>query len=253
MGRLGALFDRMAAYRVVAEHPPTKQEQTFAAANASFWQNMVGAVQGGGGYVLTEVHHVAYLTHYVFSIARIASTVKGLHPLALTLPDHHLYPKVVLRSYGTDAWVDIGRARYLRYLAEARWFARRYGVDMSEAEMPDIAAFDSFNAFFTRALRADARPQPGVQRAARRAEKGKDPAWGAQGPREEMVEGVLPLPVHTGWTCQLYTTACARPAVRSFTDRSSSSPLVRRSPRSERVRGLEPGGWKPAPGTAQLA
>jgi phosphatidylserine decarboxylase len=39
-----------------------------------------------------------------------------------------------------------------------RRFAARYGVDMSEAADPRIASYDSFNDFFTRALRADARP-----------------------------------------------------------------------------------------------
>ncbi|HJV70701.1 archaetidylserine decarboxylase [Ideonella sp.] len=39
-----------------------------------------------------------------------------------------------------------------------RRFVARYGVDMSEAAEPDIAAYKSFNAFFTRALRAGARP-----------------------------------------------------------------------------------------------
>jgi phosphatidylserine decarboxylase len=33
-----------------------------------------------------------------------------------------------------------------------------YGVDLSEAQEPDPAAYPSFNAFFTRALRPDARP-----------------------------------------------------------------------------------------------
>ncbi|MDR1854069.1 MAG: archaetidylserine decarboxylase [Azoarcus sp.] len=37
-------------------------------------------------------------------------------------------------------------------------FARRYGVDMSEAEEPNLAAYASFNDFFTRPLRAGARP-----------------------------------------------------------------------------------------------
>jgi phosphatidylserine decarboxylase len=39
-----------------------------------------------------------------------------------------------------------------------RWFVKRYGVDMAEAADPDIAAYPSFNAFFTRALKPGARP-----------------------------------------------------------------------------------------------
>jgi phosphatidylserine decarboxylase len=39
-----------------------------------------------------------------------------------------------------------------------RWFVRTYGVDMDEAENPDIASYNSFNDFFTRPLKAGARP-----------------------------------------------------------------------------------------------
>ncbi len=39
-----------------------------------------------------------------------------------------------------------------------RWFVGRYGVDMAEAANPDIAGYASFNEFFTRPLRAGARP-----------------------------------------------------------------------------------------------
>ena len=39
-----------------------------------------------------------------------------------------------------------------------RWFVGRYGVNMAEAEQPDPAAYACFNDFFTRALRAGARP-----------------------------------------------------------------------------------------------
>ena len=38
------------------------------------------------------------------------------------------------------------------------WFVRRYNVDMSDALIDDIEEYDSFNAFFTRTLKADARP-----------------------------------------------------------------------------------------------
>ena len=50
--------------------------------------------------------------------------------------------------------------------SEARWirgpliraFARAYGVDMAEAERSDLASYVSFNDFFTRSLKPDARP-----------------------------------------------------------------------------------------------
>ena len=40
----------------------------------------------------------------------------------------------------------------------ASLFARRYGIDMTEAAEPDFAAYASFNDFFTRALKPGARP-----------------------------------------------------------------------------------------------
>ncbi len=42
--------------------------------------------------------------------------------------------------------------------AVIRWFVRRYGVDMTEADEPDVSCYASFNDFFTRALRPGARP-----------------------------------------------------------------------------------------------
>jgi phosphatidylserine decarboxylase len=39
-----------------------------------------------------------------------------------------------------------------------RWFVKRYQVNMAEAANPDIASYPSFNEFFTRPLRAGARP-----------------------------------------------------------------------------------------------
>jgi phosphatidylserine decarboxylase len=41
------------------------------------------------------------------------------------------------------------------------WFAARYGVDMAEAANPDPRSYRTFNEFFTRPLRAGARPIAG--------------------------------------------------------------------------------------------
>ncbi|NQZ29651.1 MAG: phosphatidylserine decarboxylase [Oceanospirillaceae bacterium] len=38
------------------------------------------------------------------------------------------------------------------------WFVARYNVDMSQAKEEDPSSYESFNAFFTRALKDDARP-----------------------------------------------------------------------------------------------
>lgn len=45
-----------------------------------------------------------------------------------------------------------------RTTALIEWFVRRYGVDMSEAAEPKVAAYATFNDFFTRALKPGARP-----------------------------------------------------------------------------------------------
>ena len=39
-----------------------------------------------------------------------------------------------------------------------RWFCRQFRVDMHEAAQPDCQAYEHFNAFFTRALKAGVRP-----------------------------------------------------------------------------------------------
>jgi phosphatidylserine decarboxylase len=47
-----------------------------------------------------------------------------------------------------------------------RWFARAYGVDMSEAKNADLDSYATFNEFFTRELKSGARPiaaAPGTQ------------------------------------------------------------------------------------------
>jgi phosphatidylserine decarboxylase len=42
--------------------------------------------------------------------------------------------------------------------AVIRWFVRRYNVNMAEAAEPDLAAYATFNDFFTRPLKPGARP-----------------------------------------------------------------------------------------------
>ena len=55
-----------------------------------------------------------------------------------------------------------GVAAQCRHEPAKNWmidtFIRRYSVDMSLAQQPDPHSYEHFNAFFTRALRADARP-----------------------------------------------------------------------------------------------
>ena len=67
----------------------------------------------------------------------------------------YLLPKQALTSF---AGVVAGARAGALTTALVRWFVRRYGVNMSEAANSDPAAYASFNDFFTRALRADARP-----------------------------------------------------------------------------------------------
>ena len=78
------------------------------------------------------------------------------------MPDHrlavlpqYLLPKAALTRFaGTVASAQRGAAT-TRLI---RWFVGRYGVNMAEADNSDIAAYKSFNDFFTRALKPGARP-----------------------------------------------------------------------------------------------
>jgi phosphatidylserine decarboxylase len=74
----------------------------------------------------------------------------------------HLLPHHLLsRTVGLLAACEI---RWLKNLLIRR-FIRAYGVDMAEALEPDPAAYASFNAFFTRALKSGARPLPASDKA----------------------------------------------------------------------------------------
>ena len=73
----------------------------------------------------------------------------------LAVLPQYLLPKAALtRVAGRVARAERG-ASTARLI---RWFVGRYGVDMSEAADSDIAAYKSFNDFFTRALKPGARP-----------------------------------------------------------------------------------------------
>ncbi len=68
----------------------------------------------------------------------------------------HILPHHLL-SRGTGWLADLRRPRWLKDWL-IRLFIKVYRVNMAEAENPDPASYPSFNAFFTRTLRADARP-----------------------------------------------------------------------------------------------
>jgi len=67
----------------------------------------------------------------------------------------HLAPKQSLTTLAGRIAGAQGGAATTRLI---RWFVARYEVAMDEAENPDIASYKSFNDFFTRPLKAGARP-----------------------------------------------------------------------------------------------
>ena len=77
----------------------------------------------------------------------------------LAVLPQYLLPKRALTQFGGLIASAHGGPLTTRLV---RWFVGRYQVDMSEAADPDIGHYASFNEFFTRALRADARPLAGA-------------------------------------------------------------------------------------------
>ncbi len=69
-------------------------------------------------------------------------------------------PQYLLPKRGLTAFAGrvASRERGATTTRLVRWFVRKYGVDMSEAASADLAAYASFNDFFTRALKPGARP-----------------------------------------------------------------------------------------------
>lgn len=70
------------------------------------------------------------------------------------LVQHALPKQALTRLAGRFAGAE-GGALTTRMIG---WFAKRYQVDMTEAENSDLSSYASFNAFFTRPLRPGARP-----------------------------------------------------------------------------------------------
>jgi len=67
----------------------------------------------------------------------------------------YLMPKQALTSFAGRVAGAKGGTMTTRLI---RWFVGKYGVNMDEALNPDIKSYASFNEFFTRPLRPDARP-----------------------------------------------------------------------------------------------
>ena len=75
--------------------------------------------------------------------------------MSLSVSLQYLYPKRALTVFG--GWVANGRWGGITQWIIRR-FIRKYGVNMAEAANPDFAAYPTFNEFFTRPLKAGARP-----------------------------------------------------------------------------------------------
>ena len=85
-----------------------------------------------------------------------ALTPPGPADFLRVLPQY-LYPKRI----GSALMYRLTRIRFAPWKDwQIPWFIRRYGVDMSIADIPDPAAYPDFNTFFTRALKPGARPLP---------------------------------------------------------------------------------------------
>ncbi len=73
----------------------------------------------------------------------------------LAVLPQYLLPKYLLTAFAGLVANDQGGKRTTRLI---NWFVKKYQVNMQEAANSDTASYASFNEFFTRPLRADARP-----------------------------------------------------------------------------------------------
>ncbi|MBM3350248.1 MAG: phosphatidylserine decarboxylase [Betaproteobacteria bacterium] len=73
----------------------------------------------------------------------------------LIVLSQYLLPKQAITAIaGKLAHLEGGKAT----TSVIRWFVKSYQVNMAEADNPDIRAYKTFNEFFTRPLKTDARP-----------------------------------------------------------------------------------------------
>jgi phosphatidylserine decarboxylase len=77
-----------------------------------------------------------------------------MHPRLAVLPQY-LIPNHAINVF--SGWVARGERGWVT-LETIRWFVAKYQVNMDEALNSDIASYASFNDFFTRPLKPDARP-----------------------------------------------------------------------------------------------
>jgi phosphatidylserine decarboxylase len=73
----------------------------------------------------------------------------------LAVLPQYIYPKRAINRF--SGWVANSRWGAVT-TGIIRWFIGHYKVDMSEAANPDIRSYETFNQFFTRALKPGARP-----------------------------------------------------------------------------------------------
>jgi phosphatidylserine decarboxylase len=82
------------------------------------------------------------------------SEVRAVSDRLKVLPQY-LMPKQAMTSFAGRVAGAKGGTMTTRLI---RWFVGKYNVNMDEAVNPDIRSYASFNEFFTRPLRPDARP-----------------------------------------------------------------------------------------------
>lgn len=83
---------------------------------------------------------------------------------ALLLKEPKLKPSILLQHLLPKQLLTTGAGKLANLKAGAittqviAWFVKRYNVNMDEAANPNISSYATFNDFFTRALKPDARP-----------------------------------------------------------------------------------------------